>query len=163
MKIVKTCLVLFVLLMALMSEQLSGQNILMLEKIGTLKKYNYQVGDFINILTTSQHLRLKNYLWSIEDSSIMIGTNYTVRLNDIKSVRRDVYFPKLLSKITLIAGAGLIAIDVVNNLINGLPVFNESTLIIGGCLIGAGLVLIPLSHKNLKIGYQWKLKILTPL
>ncbi len=156
-------MVAFGVLLSLVAGDLSGQNYLMIEKIGTSKRYPYLEGDFINLLTISKHQRLRNYLWSIEDSSIMVGTNYTVRLNDIKSVRREVYFPKLLSKITLIAGGMIIVLDVVNNLINGLPVFNQTTWIIGGSLIGAGLILIPLYHKNLKIGFKWKVKVITPL
>jgi hypothetical protein len=163
MKFALTCLLSLVFLLGWEPQKLSGQNTLMLEKIGTPKKYTYQVGDFISVKTISKSLRLKNEIWSIEDSTIMIGTNYTVRFDDIKSVRRELYFPKLLSRITLIAGGMIIVLDIVNNLINGIPVFNQTTLIIGGSLIGAGLVLIPLSKRNLKIGYKWKLKVLTPL
>jgi len=140
-----------------------GQNVLMVEKIGTSKKLTYLVGDYINIKTKANKLRLKNFLWSIEDSSIMIGSNHTVCFNDIYSVRKEIYFPKLLSKITLIAGAGYITLDIINNLINGQQVFNPTSLIIGGSLIGVGLVMIPLSQRNIHIGFKWKLKVIKPL
>jgi len=153
----------YVFVLVFLFDGVIGQNILLLEKIGTTKKFSYQVGDYINIKTKAKHLRLKNFLWSVEDSSIMIGTNYTVRFNDIKSVKRDIYFPKLLSKITLVAGAGYIILDVVNNLINGQQVFNPTTLIIGGSLVGVGLVMIPLSQHNINIGFKWKLKVIKPL
>ena len=140
-----------------------GQNVLMVEKIGTAKRFSYLVGDYINIKTKAKKLHLRNFLWSIEDSSIMIGTNYTVPFEDIKSVRKEIYFPKLLSKITLIAGVGFITLDVINNLINGQQVFNPTTLIIGGSLLGVGLVMIPLSQRNMNIGFKWKLKVIKPL
>jgi len=140
-----------------------GQNVLMVEKIGTAKRFSYLVGDYINIKTKAKKLHLRNFLWSIEDSSIMIGTNYTVPFEDIKSVRKEIYFPKLLSKITLIAGVGFITLDVINNLINGQQVFNPTTLIIGGSLVGVGLVMIPLSQRNMNIGFKWKLKVIKPL
>jgi hypothetical protein len=152
-----------VLFLGFLLNEALGQNILLLEKIGTPKKFTYQIGDFINVKTKVQHLRLKNELWSIEDSSVMIGTNYTVRFDDIKSVRRDLYFPKLLSRIMLIAGAGYITLDIVNSLLTGQQVYNPTALIIGGSLIGVGLVMIPLSHHNINIGFKWKIKVLKPL
>jgi len=153
----------FILILVFLFNGGFGQNILLLEKIGTGKRFTYQVGDNINIKTKEKQLRLKNFLWSIEDSSIMIGTNYTIRFDDVKSVRRDIYFPKLLSKITLVVGASYIILDVVNNLINGQQVFNPTSLIIGGSLIGVGLIMIPLSQHNINIGFKWKLKVIKPL
>lgn len=153
----------FVLLLGFLFHEGHGQNILMLEKIGTGKRFSYLVGDYINVKSKAKKLRLKNFLWSIEDSSIMIGTNYTIRFDDVKSVRRDLYFPKLLSKIGMIVGAAYLTLDIFNNLINGQQVINPTSLIIGGSMIGVGLVLIPLSHRNIGIGFRWKLKVITPL
>jgi len=149
-----------IFLLVCICSDVSGQSTLLLEKIGTPKKYTYQIGDFINVKTKTKHLRLKSFLWSIEDSSIMIGTHYTVRFDDIKSVRRDIYFLNLLSKITLVVGATYITLDIVNNLINNRQVLEPTSLVISGSLIGVGLVLIPISHRNIGIGLKWKLKVL---
>jgi hypothetical protein len=137
-----------------------GQNTLLLHKLGSAKKYTYEIGDEISLKTLEKKLRLKGTVIDIRDSSFMVGIHYSVKLNDVDKIYRRLHFPRLMSKFFLIAGGGYIILDAFNNLINNRTVIDSQTLIIGGSLIGVGLVMIPLSYKHVKVGLRWKLQAL---
>lgn len=139
------------------------QKTIMVKKFGGTAHYSYKAGDLIS-LKTFKNQKLKGLIWDFTDSTLAIGENYVIRWEEIKSIRREVYAPKLFSKVLLILGAGYLTLDAANNLINNDQVFNTNTLIVSGSMIGAGLLLIPFSHRNLKIGDKWRIYLLdTPL
>jgi hypothetical protein len=65
-----------------------------------------------------------------------------------------------MSKALLIAGAGYFVLDSFNNLINNEQVFVPETMLISGCVMAAGVAIIPFWQKKIKIGIRWKLKIM---
>ncbi len=136
-----------------------AQKTIMVKKFGGTSRYSYQVGDMIS-LHTIKNQKLTGVIWDFNDSTIDIGEHYVVRWGEIKSIRRDLYAPKLISKILLLLGVGYFTLDAANNLINNQQVFNTSTLIVSGAMIGGGLILIPFRHKNLKIGQKWRIYLL---
>ncbi|MGA2823985.1 MAG: hypothetical protein ABSE72_10725 [Bacteroidales bacterium] len=138
----------------------SAQKTLVLEKIGTPTRYGFHLGDDVKIRTKKQNLIIKSYLWNLTDSSVTIGSHTTIQLSDISAVYRNIYFPHLMTRILLYAGAGYFILDSFNNLINHERVFIPQTMIISGSLIGVSLAIIPLSQKKCKIGIRWKLKIM---
>jgi hypothetical protein len=137
-----------------------AQKTLIVEKIGTSTRYAYHIGDEIKIKTRKDEVVLKNYIWSLADSSLTIGSRTQVQLGDIGAVYKQFHFPKLMTKFFIIAGAGYLIIDSFNNLINKEKVFEPQTMIISASLIGVGVALIPLSQKKCRIGFRWKLKVL---
>lgn len=141
------------------SSNAAAQRTIMVKKFNGMTRYSYQTGDNISV-RTFKNQRLTGIIWYFTDSTLAIGEHYVIRWEDIKSVRREVYAPKLFSKLLLILGAGYLTLDAANNLINNQQMFNTNTLIVSGAMIGAGLVLIPLSHKNLKIGDKWRIYLL---
>jgi hypothetical protein len=138
----------------------SGQKTLVLEKIGTSTRYAFHLGDDIKIRTISQNVIVKSYLWNLSDSSVTIGPRTIIPLSDIGAVYKNYHFPKLMSSILIIAGAGYLILDSFNNLINNEQVFVPETLIISGSLIVAGVAIVPLWQKKIKVGIRWKLKIM---
>jgi len=136
------------------------QKTLVVEKMGASRRYAYRSGDEIKLQTREKHLILKNYLWIDSDSIITIGTRTMIPLTDIGAVYHQTYFPRLMTHLLLIAGAGYIVLDSFNNLINNNQVFEQNTIIIGGSLIAAGVLLIPFHQKKCRIGLHWKVKVL---
>jgi hypothetical protein len=137
-----------------------AQNTLVLEKIGTTRKYAFHLGDNLKIQTIKKNLVLKSYLWNLTDTSLTIGQHTIVPLSDVGAVYKNHHFPKLMSRFFFIAGAGYIILDSFNNLINNKQVFVPETLYIGGSLMVVGVALVPLWQTKHKIGIRWKLKIM---
>ena len=136
------------------------QNVLVLHKITSTKKYFYMPGDYIRLKTKTGNLKLNNFIGTIGDSSFQVGNKYNVKLDEVKTITRKIHGVALLSKLLMIAGGGYLLIDSFNRLINNEQVFYPQTLIISGSFIAAGLVLIPVANRQYHIGLKWKLKIL---
>ncbi|MCX6245505.1 MAG: hypothetical protein NTU98_12495 [Bacteroidetes bacterium] len=152
-----------IFILAFLAASLAGyaqQKTLVVEKIGTSRRYAYRSGDDIKIQTRKDHRILKNYLWISSDTAIIVGVRTMVPLSDIGAVYHPTYLPKLMTNLLLIAGAGYIILDSFNNLINHELVIEQNTLIIGGSLIAAGVLLIPFHQKKCRIGVHWKVKVL---
>lgn len=153
----------YILLLAVglfLSQDSYSQYILMLSKLGKADHRYFSFDDYMQLKIHPQGNKVSGAIIHIGDSSMAIGKNYNIAYKDIAAIRQDVFWPGLVSKISLIAGAGYLALDVVNNLINNEQVFDPSTLYISGSLIAFGLVLIPLSHRYIPIGVRWKLTVM---
>lgn len=150
------------LVISLFVGQIIAQKTLMVEKIGTLRKYNYQVGDPMKLRVSKQDTLLRGKLWSLSDSMIFIAElrPFEVQLKDVGSVYKKFGFPRRLGKTLIIGSAGIFGIIVVNHLINNEPVFTPDLFIISGSVLGAGLISLSLSQKRCRIGNTWKLKVL---
>lgn len=139
-----------------------SQKTLLVEKIGTLRKYTYKIGDPIKLRISAQDTLLKGRLWSLQDSTIMVSElrPFTVDIKEIHSVYKQFVFPKKFGKYMLIGSAAIFSIIMVNHLINHEQVFTPDLFIIPGSLAGAGLISLSLSQKRCRIGTKWKVKVL---
>jgi hypothetical protein len=139
-----------------------AQNTLLIEKIGTSRKYFYHTGDYMKLRVSKQDTLLKGKLWSIHDSTISVSElrPFEVQFKDINSVYKRFAFPKKFGKFMCIGGGALFTIIAFNHLINNEQVFTNDMFIISGSLIGAGLISISLSEKRCKTGKGWKIKVL---
>jgi hypothetical protein len=137
-----------------------SQRTLVLEKIGTSRRYAFHLGDDLKVQTIKEKTIHKSYLWNLTDSTMTIGPRTVVPLSDVAAVYKDHHFPKLISKFLLIMGGGYIVLDAFNNLINNKQVFVPQTWYIGGGIMLAGVAIIPFWQTKHKIGIRWKLKIM---
>ncbi|MCK9424106.1 MAG: hypothetical protein M0Q38_16090 [Bacteroidales bacterium] len=150
------------LILSLLVGHIYAQKTLMVEKIGTLRKYYYHVGDPMKLKVSKQDTLLRGKLWSLGDSMIYIAElrPFEVHLKDVGSVYKKFAFPRRLGKMLIFGSAGIFGIIVVDHLINNEPVFTPDLFIIAGSTMGAGLISLSLSQKRCRIGNTWKLKIL---
>jgi hypothetical protein len=137
-----------------------AQRTLVLEKIGTPKKYVFHTGDYLKVRTKKTDAVVKSYLWAMTDSSLTIGPHTVIQLPDVSAVYKHYYFQKFMTRALLYAGAGYFVLDSFNNLINHQQVFIPQTLIISSSIVGVGLAIMPLGQKKIRIGIRWKLKIM---
>lgn len=156
----KTILILLVLSLAAM--MVLGQKTMMVEKIGTSKKYFYHAGDYIKLRVSAEDTLLRGKLWSIGDSMIAVDElrPFDVKLTDIGSVYKSFSFPKKFGKYMMIGSAVFFGIITINHLINNEQVFTQDMFILSGSLLGAGLISLSLSEKRCKTGTRWKVRIM---
>ncbi len=138
------------------------QKTLLIEKIGSSRKYFYHTGDYMKLRVSKQDTMLKGKLWSIQDSMISVSElrPFDVQLKDINSVYKQFRFPKKFGKYMCIGGGVLFAIVGINHLINNEQVFTNDMFIISGSMVGAGLISISLSQKRCNTNKGWKIKVL---
>jgi hypothetical protein len=153
---------LFILLLIFISFQDSSQKTLMVEKIGTLRKYYFHIGEPIKIRVSKPDTLLRGKLWGLADSMISVSglRPFDVGLKDVHSVFKQFPFPRKAGKTLLIGSAAFFGIIVVNHLLNNEPVFTPDLFIITGAIMGSGLISLSLSQKRCRIGSTWKLKVL---
>jgi len=139
-----------------------AQKTLLVEKIGTSKKYFYHTGDYLKLRVSKQDTLLKGKLWSIRDSTISVAElrPFDVRLGDIGAVYKQFSFPKKYGRIMGIAGVSIFAIIAFNHLLNNEQVFTPDMFIISGSLLGVGLISFSLKEKRCRTDRGWKIKIL---
>lgn len=138
-----------------------AQKMLLVEKIGTSRKYYYHVEDKIKLRTITNAYLIKGKLTTITDSVISISAgSHSIPVHDIASIYKQYGFPwRLGIKLGEAAIVYLLFITF-NNLINKEQVFTPYTFIISGSCIAGSLISFTLSQHRCKIGDRWKLKIL---
>jgi hypothetical protein len=153
---------LILLVLCLLTGGSYAQKTLIIEKIGTARKYFFHTGDYLKLRVSKQDTLLKGKLWSIRDSSISVSElrPFDVRLADINSVYKRFAFPKKFGKYMCIGSAAIFGIIGINHLINNEQVFTPDMLIISGSMLGAGLISLSLGEKRCRTGKGWKLKVL---
>ena len=151
---------LWVVILLCLTGAASGQKTLVVEKIGTGRKFGYNPGDFMKVKTRDPRQLLRSYMTDLTDSTVSIGTYHTVRLDNIKVVYKRYGFPLRLGSNLLLAGGIFFVATTVNNLIVHNQVFTQTNLIITGSILAAGTICIILSENPMHIGLHWKIKIL---
>jgi hypothetical protein len=137
-----------------------SQNTLLLEKIGTSRKFYYHLDDRIK-LTTKENHRIFDALTNITDSVISVSNkDFEIPVHDIASVYPQFGFPRRLGKNLCLAGGVFLVIITFNNIINNQQVFPSYGFIVSGACLAGGLVSLSLAQQKCKIGYRWKLKVL---
>jgi hypothetical protein len=139
-----------------------SQKTMMVEKIGTSRRYFFYKDDFIKIRSTNPDTLLKGKLWHIGDSSIFVygWRQVEVNLRDASSVYKKFLFPAKFGRLIGIGGIGIFAIITVNHLINNEQVFTPDMFLISGSMLAVSAISLSLSEKRCRIGNRWKIKIL---
>jgi hypothetical protein len=151
-----------VIMFLLMTCPVFAQKTMMVEKIGTSRRYFFYKDDFIKIRAVHRDTLLKGKLWHIGDSSIYVYGWRPVEVNvrDVSSVYKKFLFPSKFGRLIGIGGIGIFAIITVNHLINNEQVFTPDMFIISGSMLAVGAISISISEKRCRIGNRWKIKIL---
>ena len=139
-----------------------AQRTLLVEKLGTSRRYFYHTGDYLKLRVSKQDTLLKGKLWYIHDSSISVAElrPFDVRLGDIGSVYKRFAFPRKFGKIVGYGSAGIFVIIAINHLVNNEQVFTPDMFIISGAMLGASLISLSLSEKRCRTDKGWKIKVL---
>jgi hypothetical protein len=154
-------ILLLLLTLYLFSNQAFAQKTLMVEKVGSSRKYFYHTGDYLKLRISKQDTLLQGKLWSIRDSVISVAElrPFDVRLCDINALYKRFAFPRKFGIYMCIGSGVFFGIITVNHLINNEQVFTPDMFILSGSMLGAGLISIGLSEKKCRTG-RWKIKVL---
>ncbi|MCX6287319.1 MAG: hypothetical protein NTY96_09400 [Bacteroidetes bacterium] len=154
--------IVFWCLIFLFSVEALPQKTLLLEKVGTKRKFFFRTEDKFILRTNKPDTFLVGRLWDIGEKSITLQTYIpvTVQYENIKFVYKRYLFPRKFGiYCTIFAGitAGVIT---VNHLLNNEQVFTSDMAYLCLPFLGAGVISLSLSRERMKIGPRWKLKVL---
>jgi len=157
-KVLKQIFVLIILQFSFL--YVSSQNILVIEKPGTVKNIKFRSGDRIELKTLNGE-KIKGIINQIRDTAIVVNY-YLININEISKIYS---FRRLISAFSFAGiegGLGYVVIDGFNSLINNeRPIIRNSTLKTGGIMFGAGLLLKSLSKRKRSIdNHKWRIKVL---
>jgi hypothetical protein len=139
-----------------------AQNLLILERPGTVKNFKYEVNDMIKIRTLGSDTLLKGEITFIDDSMMVINNNQPVAISEISKVYRTQWGFTFLQGLFLTAGASYLLISTINGIINNdQPMVPRETIIISGSLLVAGAAITPFTTRKFRIdNKKWRMRIL---
>lgn len=138
-----------------------GQRILVLENVHTLKNFKYKEGQKIILKLAGENRKVHDRIYALEEQGIILENRGEVRFSEIEAIYRENWLIRLLQSVSFIGGAGYLALDSFNRLINHEgPVFQTETLIISGSMIAFSAALIPFQYRIIRPGDKWQLKMI---
>jgi len=153
--------IIFCIIFVFFSFNLFSQKILVIEKPGTVKNFKYYPGNSIKFAfgLGKEKVHYETMITNIYDDRFTADYHSDIFYNSITTVYRDQRYIKIIQYSAFVMGGGYLILDVFNRAINNdSPVFDESTMIISGVLIGVGLSLFPFKQRQLHIGDKWQIK-----
>ena len=139
-----------------------SQDIFLLERPGTVKNYKYYVNDFVMVKIILPDTVFSGNITEIRDSSIVIAYENEVFIKDIEIFYRKRWGFSFLNGLFLTAGGTYLFLLTINGVISADDgEINKVPFIVAGSLIVAGIAIIPLKTKKIKMeDNRWRLKIL---
>ena len=139
----------------------SGQTFLVIEKMGTKKRYEYQQGEQIEVLLNSDDFFTRLSIIGLSDSSIITETE-AYSFSSIKAVklRGEKTFIKIAGPSLMLAGVLLFVFDAVNQtaVSGGSYEFSSGVAVASASLVGAGAIFTFAGRSKIKIKKWWRLR-----
>jgi len=152
--------VFIVLLFTIFSLSLFSQNMLLVEKPGTVKNYIYFAGDYIS-LKTKDGIKISGPINIIRDTNLIVNFTHELSLSDIEVVYKTRTLIKLGSSL-LIAGSALYTgLDLINGGSKGKSFSENESLQISLAILATGIGMSFFSKKKMSTKKEkWRIRIL---
>jgi len=152
----------FWMLLVLISSHCMSQRILMLEKVGSKRKFFFHSEDKFMLRTIKPDTFLIGHLWDISDNSITLQTYIpiTVKLDNIRFVYINHKFAKKFGMYCVIFSGVTFSVISINHLLNNEQVLTPDMAYLTLPFLATGIVSLSLSRERFKLGLKWKLKVL---
>ena len=143
------------------SFSVSGQTFLVLEKMGTKKRYEFHQGEQIEVMLNNDSFFTRLTIVDLGDSSIITETS-TYYFSSVKAVklRNKPTFLKVAGPTMMVAGALLFVFDVANQTVvqGGGYSSSAGVTITAATLIGLGAVFTYARRNKVKMKKWWRLR-----
>jgi len=138
------------------------QKTLLLEKIGTNRKFYFRLEDKFQLRTYKPDTMLRGRLWDIGEKSIVLQTYVplTIQYDNIHYIYKNYKFARKFGIYCMIFSGVTFGVITINHLINNEQVFTPDMAYLTLPFLGAGIISLSLSREKFKPGLKWKLKVL---
>ncbi len=146
----------------LFSAEVLPQKTLLLEKVGTRRKFFFKVEDKFQVRTIKPDTFLIGHLWDIGEKNLTLQTYIplTIPYENIKFVYKSYKFPRKVGIYCMIFAGVTFGAITINHLVNNEQVFTPDMAYLTLPFLGVGIISLSLSRERMKIGPRWKLKVL---
>ncbi|MEI6889657.1 MAG: hypothetical protein ACOYM0_07740 [Bacteroidales bacterium] len=138
------------------------QKTLLLEKVGTRRKFFFHDEDKFMLRTVKPDTFVSSRLWDFNEKNLSLHTYipFTVEYDNIRFVYKDYKFVKKMGFYCIIfSGVTFTAISI-NHLLNNEQVVTPDMAYLTLPFLGVGILCLSLSRERMKMGLRWKLKFL---
>ena len=150
----------FVLIVGI-SFSATGQTFLVLEKMGTKKRYEYQPGEQIEVMLNNDDFFTRVTILNLGDSTI-IAVNDTINFSSVKAVklRGENTWLKIAGPSLMVAGVLLFVFDATNQtaVSGGEYEFSPGVTVASAALIGVGALFTFAGRNKVKMKKWWRLR-----
>lgn len=139
----------------------SGQTFLVLEKMGTKKRYEYQQGEQIEVKLDNDDFFTRLTIVALGDSTIITETEaYTFSSIKVVKLRGEKTWLKIAGPSLMVAGVLLFVIDATNQSVIQGGGYSVSTgvTIASASLVGVGAVFTFAGRNKVKMKKWWRLR-----
>ena len=138
-----------------------GQKFLVLEKMGTKKRFEYHLKQKMDVQLDTDDYFTRITILDLTDSAI-IAENLTVDFSSIKAVQlnKSAGFFKYSGPILMVAGATLLAIDVINQTAvqGGEYQSSAGVFVTSAAMVGVGAAFTFAGKDKVKMKKWWRLR-----
>lgn len=138
-----------------------GQKFLVLEKMGTKKRYEFHLSEKMDVRLNQDDYFTRITILDLSDS-IIVAQNLNIDFSSIKAVKlnKSGSFFKYAGPILMVAGATLLAIDVINQtLVQGGDYQSSSGVFVASAaLVGVGATFTFAGRDKIKLKKWWRLR-----
>lgn len=139
----------------------SGQTFLVLEKMGTKKRYEYHQGEQIEVMLDNDDFFTRLTIVNLGDSSI-IAVNDTINFSSVRAVKLqgENTFIKIAGPSLMVAGVLLFVFDAINQtaVSGGEYEFSPGIAVASASLVGVGALFTFAGRNKVKIKKWWRLR-----
>ena len=139
----------------------SGQTFLVLEKMGTKKRYEFHQDEAIEVMLGNDNFFTRITILSLGDSSIY-AVNDTINFSSVKAVklRGEKTFLKIAGPSLMLAGVLLFVIDATNQtaVSGGGYEFSPGIAVASASLVGVGALFTYAGRNKVKMKKWWRLR-----
>jgi hypothetical protein len=152
--------ILAAILFLFLAPSLFSQRILVLEKLGSGKRYTYNPGDNITLKWQQNPDRFTGNITGITDSGFVLDMKIWIGLGDVQMIWRRSPHRKSMGNRIIIAGGVFAGIMIINNLANNETVVDPVYIGIAAGISALGVLWRASSVQSYHLGNRWKLKVL---
>lgn len=139
----------------------SGQTFLVLEKMGTKKRYEYQQGEQIEVKLDNDDFFTRLTIVALGDSTIITETEaYTFSSINVVKLRGEKTWLKIAGPSLMLAGVLLFVFDATNQtaVSSGVYEFSPGVAVASVSLVGVGAVFTFAGRNKVKMKKWWRLR-----
>lgn len=140
---------------------LFSQNMLLVERPGTVKNYTYFAGDYIS-LKTKDGVKISGPINIIRDTNLIVDFTNELSLNDIEVVYKTRTLVKMGSSLLITGSALYIGLDLINGGSKGKSFSENESLQISLAILATGIGMSFFSKKKMSTKKEkWRIRILS--
>ncbi|OYT15783.1 MAG: hypothetical protein B7C24_11215 [Bacteroidetes bacterium 4572_77] len=142
---------------------LSAQNMLLLERPGTIKNKIYVAGKHISLITKDGE-KISGPINIIRDSNMVVDFTHEIMIQDIQVVYKNRVLVQLFSSAFIAGSVMYIGLDLINGGSKGTKLSENQSMGYALGFLGTGIAMQFFTKRKMTIdGEKWRLKILKEL